>query len=252
MDHDFTSDATALADRACEVAGKLLGKQKTDLSDYFRVVMLAHVLRMLRFTQAAVTLTRASLLEPACAVTRTVLEMGWVLLAIQADPAKFDEWHAQANGEAIRSMRRLKLLGEHERFPTLADANIDAAIAGMPTGKKSNLKDWAIASGAAASYHTLYQMLSACAHSEMGSTFAYTRWDEACGNPTSVEDPDLQDLPADSLIFCVAVLLDGVRLIAGNSLLDDDLRDVETLEALQRALTQRLNGIRTKLAEAER
>lgn len=251
MDHDATSDATSLSDRTCRLTGKLLGKQRTVLSDRRRVMMLAHVLRMLRFTQAAVTLTQAGNLEPACATARTVLEMGWVLLAIQADPAKFDEWRDQANGEAIKSIRRLKLLGEHERLPTLADANIDAAIASMPPGKNFNLKGWAIASGAAGSYPTLYQTLSACAHGEMGSTLAYTRWDEATGDPTSVEDPDLAELPADSLCVCVAVLLDGVRYVAGDSLVGDDLRDVESLEARQRALAQRLDHIRMKLVETE-
>jgi hypothetical protein len=251
MDHDATSEAIALADRTCRLTSKLLGKQRTDLSDRRRVMMLAHVLRMLRFTQAAVTLTQAGSFEPACATTRTVLEMGWVLLAIQADPAKFDEWREQANGEAIKSIRRLKLLGEHERLPTLADANIDAAIASMPPGKNFNLKEWAVASGAAGSYPTLYQTLSACAHGEMGSTLAYTRWDESTGDFTSVEDPDLAELPADSLCVCVAVLLDGVRYVAGDTLAGDDLRAVESLETLRRALTQRLDRIRMKLVQAE-
>jgi len=246
MDYNPTPDAIALADRTCHLTARLLGKQRTDPADRTRVVMLAHALRMLRFVQGAVTLARAGNLEPACVLTRTVLEMGWVMLSIQADPTQMDEWLAQANGEAIKTIRRLKQLGEDERLPTLSDAHIDAAIASLPAGKNFNLRYWALASGAPQAYPTIYQQLSACAHAEMPATGAYTRWDEASGNPASVQDADLEELPADSLNIATALLLDALRYLAGPTLTAEELRELEGLEELKRAQTARLDEIRMK------
>ncbi|MGJ7570863.1 DUF5677 domain-containing protein [Variovorax sp. RB2P76] len=249
MDYDPTPDAVALADRTCRLTDRVLRIQRTDLADRTRVVMLAHALRMLRFVQGAVSLAGVGNLEPACVLARTVLEMGWVMASIQADPTRMDKWLEQANGEAIKSIRRLKQLGEDERLPTLSDAHIDAAIAGLPAGKSFNLKDWADASGARQAYPTIYQQLSACAHAEMPATVAYTRWDEATGIPTSVQDADLEELPADSLNVCTALLLDALRYLAGPTLSPDELRELEMVEELRRAQTARLDRIRMKHIE---
>lgn len=249
MDYNPTPDAIVMADRTCQLAARLLAKQHSDLADRTRVVMLAHALRMLRFVQGSVTLARAGNFEPACVLARTVLEMGWVMLSIQADPARMDKWLAQANGEGIKTIRRLKQLGEHERLPTLTDAHIEAAIAGMPKGEKFDLKGWADTSGAAQSYPTIYQQLSACAHAEMPATLAYTRWDETAEMVASVQDVDLEELPADSLNVSTALLLDALRYLAGPTLTDEELRDVEHLEGLRRTFTARLDEIRMRHLE---
>ena len=251
MNYNPNSDAIELADRTCRLTDRLLRKQRTDLADRTRVVMLAHALRMLRFVQGAVTLARADNLEPACVLTRTVLEMGWVMLSIQADPVKMDDWLAQANGEAIKTIRRLKQLGEDERLPTLSDAHIDAAIASLPAGKNFNLRYWATASGAPQAYPTIYQQLSVCAHAEMPATMAYTRWNEATGIPASVQDADLEELPADSLNVSTALLLDALRYLAGPTLTAEELLELGGLEELRRTQTARLDKIRMKHIEEQ-
>lgn len=252
MTDEETNEAVILGAATCKLTGRMLAKLEAKPRDHFRVMMIAHLLRMLRFTEAAVLLARSGNLEPACAVTRTVLEMGWVLLAIKDDPSKFETWREDANYEGKKSIKRLKLLGEQERLPATSDSAIDAAMQGMPAGKKFNLKDWAAAGGAAGSYPTIYQMLSACAHAEMSSTYAYAKWDEASMTSIGIGDPDLQELPADSLCVCVALLLDGVRYIAGDLLRDEHLRHVEECEARHRALTLRLDHVRMRHVEQER
>jgi hypothetical protein len=251
MSNQLIHTSVELADRTCELTYRLLRKQRTDLTDWPRVVMLAHLLRMLRFVQAAVVLVRAGNLEPACVVARTVLEMGWVLLSIQADPERIEEWRAQANGEARKTIGRLKQLGEHERVPTMSDAHIDAAIASMPVGKRFDLKSWATASGAGQSYPTIYQQLSTSAHAEMPATLAYVRWNDDGNAPTSVEDANLEELPADSLNVCVALLLDGLRYLAGPTLAVGELREIEELERLRTNQTAHLDRIRMKHLEGQ-
>jgi hypothetical protein len=239
-------------DRVCELTDRLLRKQQTDSSDVTRLVMLGHALRMLRFVQGAAELARVGNMEPACVLARTVLEMGWVMMAIQSDPARMDEWSAQANWEAIKSVRRLKLLGEHERLPTLSDAHIDAAIASMPAGKNVSLKDWAQASGVLQAYPTVYQQLSSCAHAEMPATLAYIRFDPHTGQPMSVQPPDLEELPADAFNVCTALLLGALRYLAGPTLTEDELRYVEELERHRSVLTARIDELRMRHVEQSR
>ena len=246
MTSELTAEAIEQADRVCALSLRILRALRPQASDLLSVLMVAHAVRMLRFVQGAAQLARAGNMEPACVLARTVLEMGWIMLSIQADPARLSEWAAQANGEARKSLRRLKDLGEHERSPTLSDEHIDAAIAGMPSGKNFNLKDWAHASGAPQAYSTIYQQLSSCAHAEMPATLNFIRFDPVTDQPVRVLIPDLEELPADALNVCTAVLLDALRYVSGSTLTGDELREVEDLERDRRTLMAKIDEMRMR------
>jgi hypothetical protein len=251
MDKHFLIAAVELTERTCGLTHRLLSTQRSASDDWPRLVMLAHLLRMLRFVQGAATLVRSGNLEPACVLARTVLEMGWVMLAIKTDPTRIEEWREQANSEARKSIRRLMQLGEHERTASMSDALLEAAIANMPVGKKADLKRWADASGAGQAYPTIYQQLSDCAHSEMPATLAYVHWDEKSGMPTHVQDADLDELPADSLNICVALLHDGLRYLAGPTMAAVELAELEELEILRKTQTGKLDEERLRHLNAK-
>ncbi|MGJ7494381.1 DUF5677 domain-containing protein [Variovorax sp. RT4R15] len=245
MEHDaLNREGTDLAGRACALLAQVLQVQEVRSDDKLRVAMLAHAMRMLRYGQAVVTLANAGLWEPMCAVGRTVLEMGWVMTAVQTDPRKLQEWVAQAKGEAIKSIRRLKMLGEHERPATMSNAEIDAAIATMPPGKNFNLREWAESAGVPASYPTLYQQLSECAHAEFQASMAYTHWDVVADAPAGFRDADLAELPADCLNVTTALLLDAIRFVAADSMSADQLREVRRLESQRLVNTRQVDEAR--------
>lgn len=246
MLNEVVQEVVDLADEAGQLSMVVLSREsaasrRTTLT---HMLMLAHVLRMTRFVQGAVALARTGYYEPVCVLARTVLEMGWVMLSIQDDPDKMDEWAAQASGEAVRAIRRLKLLQEHERSSALTDAHIDAQIAQMPPGKKSDLKYWAAHSGAFGAYPTLYQQLSGCAHAELPATAAYLNSDLASNLPVGLQDADLGVLPADSLNVSTALLHDALRFIAGNTLRPEELLALESMEGRRAELTRRLDACR--------
>lgn len=235
-------DALALADETLTLAARIFD-QRSIADDLETVVQAGHCLRMSVFASAVCDLIRAGHFEPACALSRTVLEAGWVLLAIRAHPEKFEEWLSHANSEGRRTIGRLRVLAEHERGPGMNDAEIEAAIASIPSGKSHPVKDWAAAAGTPQAYATIYQTLSGYSHAEMSAAVSYVEWDEL--RPVRVRSPDLGLQPADCLDICTALMLDACRAVAGDELSQDQEVALSVLEARRQQQTRRLDALRT-------
>ena len=193
MTERLTKDAIELAASACQLTAQVLRGQKADLADTTGVMMFAHALRMLRYAQGAVTLARAGNSEPACALARPLLEMGWVLLAIRADPGQFEHWIKQGHGEQRKALEGLLKLKDAERPASMTAASLKADIAALPEGTPYSAWHWADWSGGPAGYPTPYRQLSDASHAGPWATAAYLRVDRltrrtACLSASTMRD----------------------------------------------------------------
>lgn len=229
IDSTLVQDATRIAKDVCALVARVLPTQTADPADYKKVAMLAHLLRMLRYAQGVSALAGDGKLEPACALVRPLLEMGWVLLALQNHPDEFDHWIKQGHGEQAKALAGLKRLGDLERPAAMTIDALSAAIAALPKGTPYNAWHWADRSGAPASYATLYRQLSDASHAGPWATFAYLATDSA-GLPIGVDDAELEELPADCLCITSALMLDALRAVSGTNLTAAQLLEIERAE----------------------
>jgi hypothetical protein len=218
-------------------AAGTLGGPHTGLSlqDQF---LLAHRWRMLRFSQGIEVTLKGGLVDPAGALLRVLIELGYVIAAIADDPSKLIDLLQQGQAEGRKALEGLKkALAPGEREDFLTDDFLDAEIAALKSGTGFVAHNWAGMAKSMDSYATIYRLVSRHSHGGSKGTLDYF-------DGLDTESPSLRPNPSDELAhdYCVvaaALLIDALKALPLQTMTSDRTAQLSTMQIALDGLKER-------------
>ena len=196
--------------------------------------LLAHRWRMLRFSQGIEVTAAANLIDPCGSLLRVMIELGYVLSAVAADPANLTVLFEQGQMEGKKALEGLrKELAPSERGAALTDAYLDAEIAGLnASGSGFVPYNWAGLAKFKPAHATIYRLVSRHSHAGTNGTMDYF---EGLDTETPKLRPNLPAFLVSEYCLTAAVLM----LDALTALSLQTMTDIRVAEAAEMSLRWR-------------
>lgn len=234
---ELTADALRFLAELNHFAAGVLGGPHTGLcrEDQF---LLAHRWRMLRFSQGIEVAVTGGLLDPAGALLRVLIELGYVIAAIADDPNKIIDLFNQGQAEGRKALEGLKReLAPDERDDTLTNDFLDSEIASLGPGTGFAAYNWAGMAKSKASYATIYRLVSRHSHGGTTGTLDYFEG-------IDTDSPRLRPNPSAGLApdYCVtaaSLMFDSLTALPLQTMNDDRAAELSRMKTTWGTLKNR-------------
>lgn len=237
----LTADALQFLAATNSLAAGVLAGPHTGLSDREQF-MLAHRIRMLRFAQGIEATANAGLIDPAGALLRVLIELGYVLTAIAKDPDKLNDLFRAGQGESWKALKGLRRnLQPEERDDALTDAYLEEQIASLGERTGFVVSKWAELADSKASYATIYRLTSR--HSHGGTTGTLDYFEGIDSDAPRLLGNVQPSLNPEYCLTAAALMLDAVTALPLETLDADRKANVESCVEEYRKLMTRYNDL---------
>jgi hypothetical protein len=204
--------------------------------------LLAHRWRMLRFSQGIEVTVGAGLLDPAGALLRVLIELGYVIAAIADDPNRLIDLFKQGQVESRKALEGLKKeLAPNERDDLLTDDFLDAQIASLGAGSGFAAYNWAGLAKSKGSYATIYRLVSRHSH---GGTKGTVDYFEGLDTDSPRLRPNIPaDLAPEYCLVAASLMFDALTVLPLQTMTDDRTAQLSTMKTTWDALMGRTNKL---------
>lgn len=207
----LTADALRLLGELNRLATGVLCGPHTGL-DKNEEFLLAHRLRMLRFSQGIEVTAASGLLDPTGALLRVLIELWYVIAAVANDPSNLTDLLNQGQAEGGKALKGLKdKLSPDQRDALLTDEYLEAGIASLSGGTGFIAHNWAGLADSMASYATLYRLVSRHSHGGSSGTLDYFEG-------LDTDSPRLRlnvraELAPEYCVVAATLMIDSLRML---------------------------------------
>lgn len=208
----LTSEILQSARRLDVFAAEVISQQSANQDDNYRIFVFAQTVRIYKNFQAVCKLVEWDLNDAAGAVLRGLLEQTYVLSAVSQDPLALTRLAKESTAENHKATKGLLQIPAERRAAELTFERIQEGLKQMTEGSGFNAYDWAVRSGHADSFHTMYRRLCTYSHGAMGAVTEYLKIDRN-GTILGIQSNVAGTMAPNFVLLACSILLGSVSIL---------------------------------------